>query len=270
MNSCNHLLSPPNHQAPRKLSVKCLKGTSQRGMGYKDKEREKKKSADTCTHRHTSWKYDVTVCWSLDVIPIRTLSLVKHYISMFLEQTSLCKCGCWCVDVCVSALNLQNIGQWPVQCPCPRKKLISASFYVSPFNQCFCPFAPAQKSTCRFLSMYCVSMCVCLDVLARADKERLAECCFLSAHQRQHCFNLIAIIHWKHLPHEKQTDAGKRSREKYRRCLTAFSFISQVFCWMCVFTLRWQQSVCMLAYVWAYCLILFYFFLLWFEKSLCE
>lgn len=117
MNSCNHLLSPPNHQAPRKLSVKCLKGTSQRGMGYKDKEREKKKSADTCTHRHTSLKYDVTVCWSLDVIPIRTLSLVKHYISMFLEQTSLCKCGCWCVDVCVSALNLQNIGRYNVLAP---------------------------------------------------------------------------------------------------------------------------------------------------------
>lgn len=52
----------------------------------------------------------------------------------------------------------------------------------------------------------------------------------------------------------------ERSREKYRRCSTAFSVISQVFCWMCVFTLRWQQSVCVLAYVWAYCLILFYFF----------
>lgn len=161
-------------------------------------------------HKLEVWCHCLLVTW-------RTLSLVKHYISMFLEQTSLCKCGCWCVDVCVSALNLQNIGQWPVQCPCPRKKLISASFYVSPFNQCFCPFAPAQKSTCRFLSMYCVSMCVCLDVLARADKERLAECCFLSAHQRQHCFNLIAIIHWKTLTTWETDRRGKKKQREIQK-----------------------------------------------------
>lgn len=43
-------------------------------------------------------QYDVIVCWSSDVIPVRTLGLAKHYRSMFLEQAGVCVSvgGCVC------------------------------------------------------------------------------------------------------------------------------------------------------------------------------